>query len=52
MLKKLGFKPSKADSDLWMKDCGTHYEYMAQYMDDILVFSKEPEQIMEQLKET
>jgi hypothetical protein len=24
-LKALGFKPSKADFDLWIKDCGTHY---------------------------
>ena len=28
-LQSLGFKPTKADSDLWMKDCGTHYEYIA-----------------------
>ena len=28
-LKKIGFSPSKADPDLWMKDCGTHYKYIA-----------------------
>jgi hypothetical protein len=24
ILRKMGFLPSKADADLWMKDCGTH----------------------------
>eukprot|EP00957_Ditylum_brightwellii_P044368 3366561-Ditylum_brightwellii.AAC.1 len=28
-LKKIGFKPSKADSDLWMRDVGDHYKYVA-----------------------
>ena len=27
-LKELGFAPSRADPDLWMKDCGEHYEYI------------------------
>ena len=45
-LKKLAFKPSKADADLWIKDCGTHYEYIARYVDDILVFSKNPQKIL------
>ena len=51
-LRKLGFTPSKADADLWMKDCGTHYEYLARYVDDILVWSKDPLKIMEELKKT
>ena len=37
-LKTLGFYPSKADSDLWMKDCGSHYEYIACFMDDFIAF--------------
>eukprot|EP00957_Ditylum_brightwellii_P192561 14661058-Ditylum_brightwellii.AAC.1 len=28
-LDKLGFKPSKADQDLWIRDAGNHYEYIA-----------------------
>ena len=51
-LKNLGFLPSRADADLWMKDCGTHYEYIARYIDDILVWSKEPMSIIDKLKET
>ena len=28
-LRKLGFVPSKADYDLWMRKMGDHYEYIA-----------------------
>ena len=52
ILKKMGFLPSKADADLWFKDCGAHYEYIARYVDDILVFSKDPTGILECLKLT
>ena len=47
ILRKTGFIPSKADTDLWFKDCGAHYEYLAGYADDILVFSKDPMKIIE-----
>jgi Reverse transcriptase (RNA-dependent DNA polymerase) len=49
--KRMGFLPTKADSDFWMKDCGTHYEYMARYVDDLLIFSKDPMKLMDELKE-
>lgn len=42
---------TKADSDFWMKDCGSRYEYMAHYVDDLLIFSKDPMKIMDELKE-
>jgi hypothetical protein len=51
-LKLLGFVPSKADPDLWMKKCGDHYEYVARYVDDVIAFSKDPMQIMKALEET
>ncbi len=41
-LRIMGYIPSLADPDLWMKDCETHYEYIATYVDDILSFSKDP----------
>lgn len=50
-LRDLGFKPTKADADLWMKDLTTHYEYIARYVDDILVFSKKPDEIIDKLKQ-
>jgi hypothetical protein len=50
-LRKLKFQPSKADPDLWMKRVGTHYEYIARYVDDIIVFSCDPMAIMKEIKE-
>ena len=35
-----------------MKDCSTHYEYIARYVDDVIVFSKGLMKIMNNLKET
>ena len=31
-LRKMGFRPSKADHDLLMRDKGNHYEYIAVYV--------------------
>ena len=39
-LRAMGFSPSKADHDLWLKDCVTHYEYLCTWVDDIIVASK------------
>ena len=50
-LTKLGFKPTKADSDLWYKKHNLgHYEYIARYVDDIMVFAKDPMAIMKELE--
>lgn len=50
-LIRIGFTPSHADSDMWMKDCGTHYEYICTYVDDILIMSKDPMAIIKLLEE-
>ena len=50
-LLQMGFKPSKADADLWYKDMGTHYEYIGTYVDDLLIASKNPHKIIEKLKQ-
>jgi hypothetical protein len=49
-LRLMNYVPSKADSDLWMKDMGTHYEYIATYVDDILAFGKDPMSTITELK--
>ena len=36
-LRSMGFTPTKADHDLWLKDCGTHYEYLCTWVDDMIV---------------
>ena len=38
-LRSMGFRPSKADHDLWLRPKDDHYEYIATYVDDILAFS-------------
>ena len=51
-LRQMGFKPCKADHDLWMRDKDDHWEYIATYVDDLLVFSKRPMEILEKKRET
>ena len=51
-LRKLGFRPSKADPDFWIRDKGDHYDYIARYVDDVIVFSKDPMEVMTELKKT
>jgi hypothetical protein len=45
-LLRLGFKKSKHDPkhdpDLWMVHKSSHYEYLATYVDDILILNKGP----------
>jgi hypothetical protein len=41
-LLRLGFKKTKHEPDLWMVDNSSHYEYLATYADDILIWSKDP----------
>ena len=51
-LLNLGWKQSRADPDVWMKDCNTHWEYLCTYVDDILIMSKHPEKFMDELQKT
>ena len=52
-IRKLGFIPSKADSDLYYRDTGgDSYEYLATYVDDILIFSKRPMDTIEEIKKS
>jgi hypothetical protein len=46
----MGCTPSKADSDIWMKDCRDHYEYIACYVDDLLIASKNVQAIIDALE--
>jgi hypothetical protein len=49
VLHLLSFLPSKADPDVWMHDCVTHYEYVLVYVDDIMFIGKEPHQFFDSL---
>ena len=48
----MGFQHSKTISDLWICDQGDHYEYITTYVDDILAFSKNPMNIIEDIRKT
>ena len=48
--RRMNFLPSKADPDFWFKDCSTPYEYIARYVDDILIFSKELQELVKCLQ--
>ena len=50
-MRQLGFRPSKADPDLWIKKLsdGT-FEYVAHFVDDVIVFSRNPMIMIEDFK--
>jgi hypothetical protein len=48
-LMDMGFQPSRSDPDIWMRSCGDHYEYIACYVDDLLIASRKPQVIVDAL---
>lgn len=50
VLREMGFFLSKADKDIWMRDKGDHYEYIAVYVDDLLIASRNPQDIISALE--
>ena len=48
-LRDIGFAPSKAEDDIWMRRQGDHYEYIAVYVDDLAIASKDPKKLTEVL---
>ncbi len=55
-LREMGFKPSYADPDVWMKpatksDGFKYYDYILVYVDDILVISALPNPIMQTIQQ-
>jgi Reverse transcriptase (RNA-dependent DNA polymerase) len=50
VLLSLGFTPIKAEEDIWIKDMGDHYNYIAVYVDDMMIVSKDPKWIIKGLE--
>ena len=48
---QLGFKPCKADPCVWLREMKTKYEYIAIYVEGLLMDSEKPQQIIKDLKE-
>ena len=46
-LKDMGFFPSKAEPDIWMRKNGNVYEYIATYVDDLAIAMKDPQSIID-----
>jgi hypothetical protein len=44
-LRDMGFFPCKAEPDIWMRCVDDHYEYIATYVDDLAISSKDPKAI-------
>ena len=44
----MGFVPSKADFDLWLKDCGTHYEYICCWIDDVICCNRNYQALLDE----
>ena len=51
-LREMGYTPCKADPDVWLKDCDTHYEYVCVYVDDLMVMGKNPDDFFATLTNT
>ncbi len=49
-LRALGFVPTYADADVWIRDAGDVYEYVVVYVDDILTALKNPAEFYSQLQ--
>ena len=48
----MGFRPSLVGNDIWMRFKGDHYEYITTITDDLLIFGRNPEKILQELKDT
>jgi Reverse transcriptase (RNA-dependent DNA polymerase) len=51
VLRSMGFIPSKAEADIWMRENNMLYEYIAVYVDDLLIAAVNPEAIVKELSE-
>src|SRR5687767_12178778 len=49
-LRAMGFTNSYADPAIWMKEQEEHWEYIAAWVDDMLICSKESQKIIDTLK--
>ena len=50
-LRDMGFQPTKAENDIWMRKNGEIYEYIASYVDDLCIVAKKPMDIIKQLED-
>ena len=51
-LREMGFSPCKAEPDIWMRNAGDVYEYIAVYVDDLAIAARDPKKITDALVES
>ena len=49
-MRDMGFSPSRADSDIWMRSKNNIYEYVAVYVDDLALAMSNPEEFIKTLE--
>ena len=49
-LRDMGFSPSKAEPDIWMRPNGDAYEYIGVYVNDLAIVARDPGEIIDTLK--
>ncbi len=50
VLLEMGFVPSRAGNDIWMRDREDHYECIARYVEDLAIASRDPKNITNELQ--
>ena len=50
IMLQLNFRPCKADPYVWLREMKDKYEYVAIYVDDLLIASEETQKIIQDLK--
>ena len=51
IMLELNFRPCRADPCVWLREMKDKYEYIAIYLDDLLIASEEPHKIIQDMKE-
>jgi len=46
VLREMGFFTSHCEKDIWIRDMGDYYEYIAAYVDDLMIVGKDPDSII------
>jgi hypothetical protein len=46
----MGFYPCKTNPDVWLKDCGTHYEFVCTYVDNLACVMKHTKLFFKELR--
>ena len=52
-MRRLGFQPTRADPDLWIKKSEEYngYDYIATHVDDLLIAAKDPTKYMNMIEQ-